>query len=133
MHTLSTDEMPFSNRLVDIPHETLLLFRLYDACVAPVHPAAALCDGMLLCLPTVIHSFIHSLLVNKLLLLLLGLFFSLLGHERPGWCYPTGRCAYLPSVTFYRQVNKNLLLLLLLLTAPPLLRMEAYKNPKPKP
>ena len=29
-----------------------------------------------------------------------------LGHERPGWCYPTGRCAYLPSVTRYRQSIK---------------------------
>ena len=29
-----------------------------------------------------------------------------LGHERPGWCYPTGRCAYLPSVTCYRQSIK---------------------------
>ena len=28
------------------------------------------------------------------------------GHERPGWCYPTGRCAYLPSVTRYRQSIK---------------------------
>ena len=31
---------------------------------------------------------------------------SLSGHERPGWCYPTGRCAYLPSVTCYRQSIK---------------------------
>jgi len=45
-----------------------------------------------------------------------------LGHERPGWCYPTGRCAYLPSVTCYRQSIKpppppplSLFLLLLLL------------------
>ena len=30
----------------------------------------------------------------------------ILGHERPGWCYPTGRCAYLPSVTCYRQSIK---------------------------
>ena len=30
----------------------------------------------------------------------------ILGHERPGWCYPTGRCAYLPSVTCYRQSTK---------------------------
>ena len=27
----------------------------------------------------------------------------ILGHERPGWCYPTGRCAYLPSLIRYRQ------------------------------
>ena len=26
--------------------------------------------------------------------------------ERPGWCYPTGRCAYLLSVTCYRQSIK---------------------------
>ena len=31
----------------------------------------------------------------------------ILGHERPGWCYPTGRCAYLPSVTCYRQSIKH--------------------------
>ena len=31
----------------------------------------------------------------------------ILGHERPGWCYPTGRCAYLPSVTCYRQSIKT--------------------------
>ena len=30
----------------------------------------------------------------------------ILGHERRGWCYPTGRCAYLPSVTCYRQSIK---------------------------
>ena len=30
----------------------------------------------------------------------------ILGHERPGWCYPTGRCTYLPSVTCYRQSIK---------------------------
>ena len=30
----------------------------------------------------------------------------ILGHERPEWYYPTGRCAYLPSVTCYRQSIK---------------------------
>jgi len=30
----------------------------------------------------------------------------ILGHERPGWCYPTGRCTYLPSVTCSRQSIK---------------------------
>ena len=29
--------------------------------------------------------------------------YRILGPERPGWCYPTGRCAYLPSVIRYRQ------------------------------
>jgi len=32
--------------------------------------------------------------------------YRILGQERPGWCYPTGRCAYLPSVTCYRQSIK---------------------------
>ena len=32
--------------------------------------------------------------------------YCMLGHERPGWCSPTGRCAYLPSVTCYRQSIK---------------------------
>jgi len=35
------------------------------------------------------------------------------GHERPGRCYLTGRCAYLPSATCYRQSIKPLLPLLL--------------------
>ena len=38
----------------------------------------------------------------------------------PPRCYPTGRCAYLPSVIRYRQ-SINLLLLLLLLPPSPLL------------
>ena len=34
------------------------------------------------------------------------LFSRILGHERPGWCYSTGRWVYLPSVTCYGQSIK---------------------------
>jgi len=39
---------------------------------------------------------------------------ALLGCAALWWCYPTGRCAYLASVTCYRQSIKPLLFLLLL-------------------
>ena len=41
---------------------------------------------------------------------------ALLGCAALWWCYPTGRCAYLASVTCYRQSIKPLLFLLLLPT-----------------
>ena len=48
----------------------------------------------------------------------------ILSHGHPGWCYPTGRCAYLPSVTRYRQSINLLLLLSLSPSLPPSLRVS---------
>ena len=43
----------------------------------------------------------------------------ILDRECLGWVYPTGRCAYLPSVTCYRQSLKPPLLLLLVCVLTP--------------
>ena len=36
--------------------------------------------------------------------------YRILGQERPGWCYSTGRCTYLPSVICSGESNPLLLL-----------------------
>jgi hypothetical protein len=56
---------------------------------------------------------------------------SLWATSAQGWCYPTGCCAYLPSVTCYRQSKSLLLLLLSLWPPPPPLSLVSRSRPPP--